>query len=142
MGSNTISLAREESLVRQVTGRTIKTRNVKITKTENMENLANDLSWEMCKAVQGNNQSEVLRLCLAGENFQGHCSGETIMHWAVTKMSKCDIDLMTYLWNGGAPVSVENYYGATALRMAIRNGKSKLANCLIAMGERLNVCDF
>ena len=84
----------------------------------------------------------MIRLCLTGENFKGQCMGETIMHWAVTKMSKCDIELMEYLWSGGAPVSVENFYGATALRMAIRNGKRALANCLIAMGESLNVCDF
>ena len=53
----------------------------------------------------------------------------------------CDCDLLEYLWQGGAPVSLENSYGATPLRMAIRNGHSKLANCLIAMGERLNVVE-
>ena len=95
------------------------------------------------QAVQGNNQNEVMRLCLSGENFQGVDSmGETIIHWAVTKRSQCDCDLLEYLWQGGAPVSMENEYGATPLRMAIRNGNRKLANCLIAMGERLNVCDF
>ena len=76
-----------------------------------------------------------------GENFRGQCMGETIMHWAVTKNSQCDIDLLEYLGQGGAPISVENDHGATALRMAIRNGKRKLANCLIAMGERLNVVE-
>eukprot|EP00092_Neocalanus_flemingeri_P028867 GFUD01031345.1.p1 GENE.GFUD01031345.1~~GFUD01031345.1.p1 ORF type:complete len:110 (+),score=48.64 GFUD01031345.1:75-404(+) len=107
-----------------------------------METLARDLSWEMCKAVQGNSQGEVVRLCLVGENFRGtDMMGETIIHWAVTKMSKCDCDLLEYLWHGGAPVSLENEYGATPLRMAIRNEKRKLANCLIAMGERLNLVE-
>ena len=84
-----------------------------------------------------------MRLCLAGENFRGvDMMGETIIHWAVSKMSRCDSDLLEYLWQGGAPVSRENEYGATPLRMAIRNGNRKLANSLIAMGERLNVHEW
>jgi len=104
---------------------------------------ANMLSREMVKAVQENNQKEVSRLCMVGEELTGtYGMGDTLMHWAVTKNSSCDCDLMEYLWTGGAPSGLVNDYGATPLRMAIRNGNRKLANCLIAMGESMPVSDF
>jgi hypothetical protein len=47
------------------------------------------LSREMVKAVQNNNQEEVAELCMAGEEVTGtYGMGDTIMHWAVTKISR------------------------------------------------------
>ena len=112
----------------------------------------------MVKAVQNNNQAEVTRLCMAGEEVTGtYGMGDTLMHWAVSKMSRsettiivqlfsqccrCDCELMEYLWTGGAPIGQENGNGATPLRIAIRNNHRKLANCLIAMGEILPITSF
>eukprot|EP00092_Neocalanus_flemingeri_P007129 GFUD01007701.1.p1 GENE.GFUD01007701.1~~GFUD01007701.1.p1 ORF type:complete len:112 (+),score=41.55 GFUD01007701.1:152-487(+) len=100
----------------------------------------NELSREMVKAVQANNQKEVVRLCKVGEEFTGtYGMGDTLMHWAVSKNSTCDCDLLEFLWTGGAPTGQPNASGATPLRIAIRNGHRKLAICLIGMGESLPV---
>ena len=50
-----------------------------------------ELSREMVKAVQNNNQAEVARLCMAGEEVTGtYGMGDTLMHWAVSKMSRSE----------------------------------------------------
>ena len=49
----------------------------------------NVLSREMVKAVQANNREEVVRLCTVGEEVTGtYGTGDTLMHWAVSKDSR------------------------------------------------------
>merc|ERR1711890_46894 len=96
------------------------------------------LSWELCQAVMANDQALVEKLQAAGHKLTGtYSGGNTIIHWALGVRSKCDTDLLEYLWRCGAPMGEENHSGATPLRIAIRNGKQGLANALLAMGERL-----
>merc|ERR1712080_367048 len=77
-----------------------------------------------------------------GDHKTGHqvkltLGGETLMHYAVAKSSSCSSSLLEYLWRCGYPIGLENHYGATPLRIAIRNNHRVLANTLIAMGETL-----
>ena len=67
-----------------------------------------ELSREMVKAVQDNNQEEVAKLCMAGEEVTGtYGMGDTIMHWAVTKISRYESTQMsTISMNRPADVTV------------------------------------
>ena len=59
---------------------------------------ANMLSREMVKAVQENNQKEVSRLCMVGEELTGtYGMGDTLMHWAVTKNSRLNMLRLVYI---------------------------------------------
>merc|ERR1712080_350767 len=61
------------------------------------------LSWELCQAVMANDQALVEKLQAAGHKLTGtYSGGNTIIHWALGVRSKCDTDLLEYLWRCGA----------------------------------------
>ena len=65
-----------------------------------------ELSREMVKAVQNNNQAEVARLCMAGEEVTGtYGMGDTLMHWAVSKMSRSETTIIVQLFS--SPIAAD-----------------------------------
>jgi len=95
------------------------------------------ISWELIKAVQRDDREAVDEMTKSGHQVDLKLSGETLMHYACAATSSCSKSLLEHLWRCGYPIGLENFYGATPLRIAIRNNNINLSNCLITMGETL-----